>query len=47
MMEPWETVQLTSLGKRRTLFVDILEEARQIAMTGGCCSAAVKDRTAT
>lgn len=33
MMEPWETVQLTSLGKRRSLFVDILEEARQIAMT--------------
>jgi len=32
MTEPWETVQLTSLGKRRTLFVDILEEARQIAM---------------
>ena len=28
MMEPWETVQLTTIGKHRELFVDILEESR-------------------
>lgn len=33
MMEPWETVELTTLGNRRTLFVDILEEAREMAMS--------------
>jgi len=33
MMEPWETVQLTTFGKQKTLFVDILESARQLAMS--------------
>ena len=32
-MEPWETIQLTTLGRKRLLFVDILEEARHLAMT--------------
>lgn len=32
MMEPWETVQLTTLGNKRDLFKDILEEARAIVM---------------
>ena len=30
MMEPWETVELTTFGKRRDLFVDILEESRKL-----------------
>jgi len=33
MMEPWETVQLTTFGKQKTLFVDILESARQMALS--------------
>jgi len=33
MMEPWETVQLTTIGKHKHLFVDILEESRQLAMS--------------
>jgi len=33
MMEPWETVQLTTFGKQKTLFVDILESARQAALS--------------
>merc|ERR1719309_531529 len=33
MTEPWETVQLTALGREGLLFVDILEEARHLAMT--------------
>ncbi|MCP3667670.1 MAG: hypothetical protein GY696_35130 [Gammaproteobacteria bacterium] len=32
MMEPWETVQLTTIGKHKHLFVDILEESRQLGM---------------
>jgi len=32
MMEPWETVQLTTFGKHRALFAEILEESRQLAM---------------
>merc|ERR1719334_793909 len=31
-MEPWETVQLTTFGKHRALFAEILEESRQLAM---------------
>ena len=30
MMEPWETVQLTTVGKHKNLFIDILEESRQL-----------------
>ncbi|BES95347.1 unnamed protein product [Nesidiocoris tenuis] len=30
---PWETVTLTSLGKNKGLYFDILEEARQMALT--------------
>ena len=30
MTEPWETVQLTTLGNKRDLFVGILEEAREM-----------------
>jgi len=33
MMEPFETVQLTTFGKQKTLFVDILDSARQLAMS--------------
>jgi len=33
MMEPWETVQLTTFGKQKALFVDILESARQMALS--------------
>jgi len=33
MMEPWETVQLTTVGKHKNLFIDILEESRQLAMS--------------
>lgn len=33
MQEPWETVQLTTIGKQKQLFVDILESARQLAMS--------------
>ncbi|XP_023325118.1 mitochondrial chaperone BCS1 [Eurytemora carolleeae] len=33
MLEPWETVQLTTFGRHRALFVDILEESRQLAMS--------------
>jgi len=33
MAEPWETVQMTSLGKHKSLFVDILENARQMALS--------------
>lgn len=33
MMEPWETVQMTTLGNHKTLFVDILEEAREMVMS--------------
>ena len=32
MAEPWETVQLTALGNNRGLFVDILDDAREIAL---------------
>ena len=32
MLEPWETVELTTYGNKRTLFTDILEEAREMAM---------------
>jgi chaperone BCS1 len=30
MLEPWETVQLTTFGRHRDLFVDILEESRML-----------------
>ena len=30
MLEPWETVQLTTFGRHRELFVNILEESRQL-----------------
>lgn len=30
--KPWETVQLTALGRNRKLYVDILEDARKMAM---------------
>jgi len=33
LAEPWETVQLTTIGKQRHLFVDILDSARQMAMS--------------
>ena len=33
MMEPWETVQLTTFGKKVGLFRDILEEARALVMS--------------
>merc|ERR1719186_965059 len=33
MMEPWETVQLTTFGKQKSLFADILDSARQLAMS--------------
>ncbi|CAB4056967.1 BCS1 [Lepeophtheirus salmonis] len=32
LTEPWETVQLTTIGKQRQLFADILDEAREMAM---------------
>ena len=32
MGDPWETVQLTALGKNRQLFVDILDDAKEIAL---------------
>jgi chaperone BCS1 len=31
--EPWETVMLTTLGKQKSLFVNILEDARQLALS--------------
>lgn len=33
MLEPWETVQMTTLGKHKSLFIDILENARQMALS--------------
>jgi hypothetical protein len=30
MLEPWETVQLTTFGRHRELFVDILEKSRML-----------------
>jgi chaperone BCS1 len=30
MLEPWETVQLTTFGRHRDLFVNILEESRML-----------------
>ena len=32
LMEPWETVQLTTLGNQKALFTRILDEAREMAM---------------
>ena len=32
MMEPWETVQLTTIGNRKLLFQNILEEAREMVL---------------
>ena len=32
MLEPWETVQMTTIGKNRRLFAQILDEARNLAM---------------
>ena len=32
MMDPWETVKLTTLGNKRALFESLLEEARSMAM---------------
>ena len=31
-LDPWETVTLTTLGRHRKLFLDILENARHLAM---------------
>ena len=31
-LDPWETVTLTTLGRHRKLFLDILENARHMAM---------------
>merc|ERR1719228_617314 len=31
--EPWETVMLTGFGKQKSLFVDILEDARKMALS--------------
>ena len=33
MGEPWETVMLTTFGKQKSLFVDILESARELALS--------------
>ena len=33
MLEPWETIQMTTIGKNKTLFVDMLENARQMALS--------------
>ena len=33
MMEPWETIQMTSLGKKKVVFNDILTAARQLALS--------------
>ena len=33
MNEPWETVMLTAFGKKKSVFVDILEDARQLALS--------------
>jgi len=33
MLEPWETIQMTTIGKHKKLFVDILENARQMALS--------------
>ncbi len=30
MMEPWETVELTTLGNKRALITEILDEAREM-----------------
>ena len=32
MLEPWETVQMTTIGKNRNLFAQMLDEARNLAM---------------
>jgi len=32
MLEPWETVQMTTIGKNRSLFSQMLDEARSLAM---------------
>lgn len=32
MLDPWETVQLTTLGRHRDLFVNILNDSRKMAM---------------
>lgn len=32
MGEPWETVLMTTLGKKKSLFVDVLDSARQMAL---------------
>ena len=32
MLEPWETVQMTTIGKNRSLFSKMLDEARSMAM---------------
>ena len=32
MMEPWETVQMTTLGKNKLLFSQMLDEARTLAL---------------
>ena len=32
MLEPWETVQMTTLGKNKLLFAQILDEARTLAL---------------
>ena len=32
MLEPWETVQMTTLGRNRQMFAEMLDEARNLAM---------------
>ena len=32
MLDPWETVQMTAIGKNRHIFTHILDEARSLAM---------------
>ena len=32
LSEPWETVQLTTLGRQRKLFSDILDDAREMVL---------------
>jgi len=33
MGEPWETVQMTTIGRHKELFVDILDSSRQLALS--------------
>ena len=33
MLEPWETIQMTALFKKKDVFSDILESARHLALS--------------